>query len=456
MSLDPQISLGVKQPEPIDWTKYATLAMNQDVARQNIAASQAAQANTQAALPGIQAQSTMQQFAAQKQQEIKNIIAANTKINDDGTTTVDMPKAIDAVAKAGYLQDAQSLFANHFANASAATSSEASAKALRDSLFDTTSSLRQTMNNAVSESGDNFAAQAFNNLHKVPTLQSIIGDDPRFKVTGESQGGGAPTTAVTNPDGTQTLTVTGGKYSPGKPVIPAQAAVEASLPPSQQGTVAAQMPSSPLSTATAAGLRGYGVQVPQGLPAAQAAQLPGAGQQIAGSVLPIDAKLQAAKENPVLAGYQANANSGIAAANAISQDRTLLEKVLPTDPLALYVSKYAGDGRVQALLRAVTAANNDPMNPAKIDINSVNVKDAADALRQWNQTVGQRVLTNQSILKNNNVSGVTTPQNPAPVKPGSTKESAIQVSSQADYDKLQPGDWMIWNGQVTQKGSKKR
>ena len=417
MAIDPSISLQVKQPEMPSWMDYARLNMQQ----QQLAMQQQ---NQQAALPGLQAQSQQAVFQAQKQADIKKLVADNTDttVNEDGTTTttVNMPKAIDAVAKAGYLQDAQSLYANHFANASASTANETSAKALRDSLFDTTSNLRQTMNNAQPGSGDTFAAKAFGNLHNVPALQKIIGDDPRFQVKGASapttvSSGGGPTGQIDQTTGVATLNpvTTTMTEHPGVPAIPAQAAVEAQLLPSQQGTVAAAMPTSPLSVRTAQALKEYNVPGGTGLPANQSTQLPGAPQQVQAAIIPMEAKLQAAKENPVLAGFQANATSGINNANSILQDRSVLEKISPTDPIAVVAGKLAGDGRVIGLMRAITAANNDPNNPAKIDVNHVNIADAIEALNTWNRNVGQRVLTNQEILKNSNVAGVSTPS-PAP------------------------------------------
>jgi hypothetical protein len=464
MSLDPTISLQATQPPPIDWTKYASLTNQTNATNQSIAASKAQQANNEASLPGIQANSQMAQFDAQKQADIKSIVASNTKLNDDGTTTVDMPKAIESVAKAGYIQDAQGLYANHFANAAAQASSVESKKNVRDHLFDSTVTLAKIMNDQNPGSGDAFAATSFSNFHKVPDIQASVGDDPRFKVKGASDPTtvstpGAPT-GGTGPDGTPQLgpVTTTTTQHPGVPAVPVDAGLKSTMAPADQWQVDAANPNSTLSKAVAAKT---GVV---GLPATGAVQVPGAVAQVNANInsntLPADVRANAARELPVLSGWQSAANAGTAAANALLQDKGVLQAVAPTDSVAIAAGKLAGDGRIIALMRAITAANNDPSNPAKIDVQHVSIPDAQAALNQWNANLGQRVLANQGIQKNTQVGAVQTP-GPAPgTQPTATRQPAqqgnsqtnpTQVTTRAAYDALAKGTWYMKDGKTYQK-----
>jgi Transglycosylase SLT domain len=202
MALDPSISLNVKTPEPLDLTKWAqlkVLGMRPEQIEQEISASRTAQAAQQAQIPGIQAESTMKQFEAKKQADIKSLVSNHSTVDEDGKITVDWSKAMDDVAKNGYIKEAQSMFANHYANTSALVQTEDQKRSYRNKMFDDTMKLADVMNQQNPGSGDAFAVGAFQNLHRMPDIDNIIGNDPRFRTGGQT----ATTPATANPQGPQ-------------------------------------------------------------------------------------------------------------------------------------------------------------------------------------------------------------------------------------------------------------
>ena len=104
MAIDPSIALQVKAPTGPDMPSILGMAQT----AQGIQQSQAQTANLQAANPGIQAQSQVQQQQAvnaqreqQAQQMSQQIMQQNMKTNPDGTQTLDVVGAANDYAKAG-------------------------------------------------------------------------------------------------------------------------------------------------------------------------------------------------------------------------------------------------------------------------------------------------------------------------------------------------------------------
>lgn len=130
MAIDPSISLGYKPPQQLDMLGAATSGMKlaqmgQSIAQsqqevlasqQAVEASKAAQANTEAALPGIQADSSVKQRAmAFNQWKTDN--AANYT-NEDGSLNI--AKFVGGANKAGYSTEAQTVAASDLDNKSKA------------------------------------------------------------------------------------------------------------------------------------------------------------------------------------------------------------------------------------------------------------------------------------------------------------------------------------------------
>lgn len=118
MAIDPSLALQVKQPDPIDFTKWQQLA---NLRSQN-ALIQQQTANAQAQNPGIQATSTTAQQTAQAAVQDQNAnnhimeLAASGKYSTkdaDGNTTIDYP-ALYGEAATKYPQQATKMAASNF------------------------------------------------------------------------------------------------------------------------------------------------------------------------------------------------------------------------------------------------------------------------------------------------------------------------------------------------------
>ena len=315
MALDPSLILDSKQPTPMslgDWVNAASTV-------QGIKNKQAELANTQAQLPGIQAKSQMDQFAAKKQQDIKDIWAAHTSVDpDSGQITTDSPGAIKALQSAGYGPEAQSAFSNYASNISSMASAQQNASKTRDMLYDQFINLAQQMNQKEPGSGDAFMVRGLQSLHKDPNLNEIIGNDPRFKV--ETSPIPGVKAAAANGSGVAvngelpTLTINPPKLTP---AVPVSAAVTSKLPPEQQWMVDANDPNSDYSKNFGEALKNQGVKVPPGTSAIQASKLPGASQIVDSNIISNGDKAAAVEKVQTLSGMQTRARVGLAGADSL-------------------------------------------------------------------------------------------------------------------------------------------
>lgn len=395
MALDPSISLGIKPPPQMDIGKWANLAksgLEQQALQQQIQTAPIQRANLAAQTAGLQAQSQQEQFAAQRQKDIKDITAASTTHNDkDGTVTFDALGAMDKIAEAGYLPEAQSLYANHFSNMAAKANAEQSVankeqsrQNVRDRLFDKTISMAQTMNQQNPGTGDNFLIQSFTNLHRVPDIEAALEGDPRFDVT---------------------------KSLPAGLV---KAGAKSNLAPQDQILVDMNDKDSIVSKNVREALDRAKIPYTGTPTAAEASKIPGAGAIVENSIVPVSAKLAAVGDTNALAALQVSANAGIAAANSLIQDTKY--KLAPTDMLGNLLSKFGTDPRMQQLNDSLSKYEND--THTKVDRDHISIKGTMSMLNNWNSGsgpdgsggLGQRMVTARTVQQSPTVSGITTPQ----------------------------------------------
>lgn len=177
MAIDPSLALDVKPVTGPNMNDILGMAKT----AQDIQTSQAQQANLQAQNPGLAAMSQQQQFAAKKQQDLKDIIAQNSVINPDGT--MDTSKVAPAMTRAGYGGDAFDFMKGQAgAQADVAKTAGDQLKARNDfisNLATSTMALPLEQQKAAWENG----LKTFKAAHAPGTSSDLgIGTDPRFEL----------------------------------------------------------------------------------------------------------------------------------------------------------------------------------------------------------------------------------------------------------------------------------
>lgn len=421
MPIDASIPLQGIPPASIDISKIANLAnLRQQMlaSQQSIAASKAQQANTEAQLPEIQAQAQMEQFEAEKQKNIRAITMANSKLNEDGSVTFNAPKAIIDIAAAGYNDEAQNQFGNHYTNAAqkaaAETGETGAVKAKRDvanSLYDTTSKLATTMNQQKPGSGDEFFK---NVITKMPQdMRNIVNGDPRFEIAG----------------------VTPESVSAG---------AKSQLQPGEQVAVDANDPKSAVSQQTRKALRDAGIEVGDDVSAAQARTIPGAGEIVAQNIIP--------NKGEVLTQINSDIGKNQVLNYAIKSGNTLKDNPAysfsPTDRLSNLFGKYGNRPEFQAIEAGLQVYEND--TGTKIPRDSLSYSGAIDLLNNHNRVVMNRLRTGQQKIKSPTYNKVETGTPEGAVAPNEklpqvsqTPKDIAMPKSKAEYDKLPIGSKYI-------------
>jgi len=116
MAIDPQISLGIRPPAPLDLSRFQqlrNLAMQEEATRQQIAASQASEALSRAQLPGVEAESEIKQRAVRFNRDVLGNPQEFT--NPDGSFNTQRFRNY-ALSK-GYQREGQAIFASELENA---------------------------------------------------------------------------------------------------------------------------------------------------------------------------------------------------------------------------------------------------------------------------------------------------------------------------------------------------
>ena len=399
MALDPSLILDGKQPTPMslgDWVNAASTV-------QGIKNKAADLANTQAQLPSIQAKAQMDQFAAKKQQDIKDIWAAHTSVDpDSGQITTDTPGAIRAMQAAGYGGEAQSAFSNYASNVAGMASAQQNASKTRDMLYNQFTNIAQQMNQEKPGSGDAFMVRGLQSLHKDPNLNEIVGNDPRFKI--ETSPIPGVKAAAANGSGVAvngqlpTLTINPPQLTP---AVPVNAAVKSNLPPEQQWMVDANDPNSDFSKHFGEALNNHGVKVPAGTSAIQASKLPGASQIVESNIIQNGEKATAAEKVQTLSGMQTRARVGITGASSLIADPTL--NIGPGDTLSNWAARAATKPQWLALDQAISDYEKDTGN--KVDKDHLSLSGAIQLLDGWsngtngNSSLGSRIETERSKLR---------------------------------------------------------
>jgi len=454
MALDPSIALGVKSPEPVDFTKFAQL---RNLGTHN--------ALMEAQLPGTAADSQMKQFDAQKQADIKRLVSENTKLNEDGTRVVDDSAAIQAIAKAGYLKDAQGALANHYANISSMTTTEEGKRSLRNNLFNDVNTLGEAMNQANPGSGDKFVFDAFSNTHKVPELHKIVGNDPRFKIgvqpeqavpqaqpmqgaqsypvspgnvqmrnlgpNGQPIGplppaqppmqGGyqepqQPPTFNFTPgsnmavirqklagQGPEVLAAFDAKYGNQQPAIPTNVAVKSTLPQGQQIEVDKNRGDSVVSKQARAVFDKYDIPYEKGATYNELSSSP-QGQRLLEQQIPTREEMNAAAT-----GLQLNKTSQMLANNAATAGNALMQSLppglSPSDLLAKGAARLTGNANWNNFLRGVEAAQ-----AAGIPNPTDSIEGGLAAIRVWQESLKSGALKHKSVLSGTSTSKTVVPE----------------------------------------------
>lgn len=108
MALDPQISLGVKGPQPIDFTRFAQL---KNLAAQNEAIYQSIE-ESKARVPGVQADSEVKQRGLR----FNDWVAKNSPQFQNADGTLDYGKAVRQATAAGFANEARDLAKSDIVN----------------------------------------------------------------------------------------------------------------------------------------------------------------------------------------------------------------------------------------------------------------------------------------------------------------------------------------------------
>lgn len=405
--IDPNIALGVKQIETPNWMEYAKLRMAQDA--------------QDAQLPGVQAESQMRVYEAQKQADIKRIMTKNASLGPNGELTVDMTKAINEVAGSGYLKDAQSLFANHYANASSLVNSEDAARTFRNNLDQDLNSLASQMDIEQPGSGTQWKATALQNLPKMTGIHKIVKDDPRFQsgarpssvpqpMPAPSTGGFQRVTGPnTAPEGVQPTGVQPSgavTYPLSRQAEPAAqlpvspiTAYKASLPPGERIAVDKLMPGSIVSQQARAAAAGVGVPMNPQATAMDVGSNPLLAPKITQQTPGPEAMAEASKDLPAVERGMAITRDAKIAGNAFMQKYNLS----PNDRLSTMAGKALVDPNVDKFLRGVELAK-----AAGIPMPTESIAGGLAAIDAHEKMLADRRQVSRDVLSGKPYSGVRT------------------------------------------------
>ena len=469
MAIDPSLSLQVNPVQAPDYLKFANFGLQQQLgqqkileSQQNIAASQTGQAlaeaqtaNQNAMLPGNQALSQQQVFAAKKQQDIKDIVASNTIKTVDpvtGKITVDDSNVAPAMTAAGYGSDAFDYIKGGAAAGEQQAKTATDQAAWRDKQITTLAATVQALPIDKQEQAWNSGTKALVQAHP-----EMIQGDPRF-------GSG-----FANPDGSNGLT-----YSPGvvagiatgsiTPKDAAQLAIDKQN--AQTASINAETnrqqlkfnqaqgwdtpqghdPADPLAVSVRAAYKAAtGVTLPDNTPLFAVKNMPGGEAAInaaaSSSVIPITAKTKAYTDNV------ANTDTALQYKSAT----TAAQKLLDTDPQAgtvigstassWFANKVAQDGSLRAIQPGIDAYNQrhgyTPDNPQFLSIAGQGIPAVIKAINQdANTRLPVERKANDAIISGTNIKDVNaaSPANPAntPTTPAAAPTPMSPAQIQAE------------------------
>jgi hypothetical protein len=392
MALDPTISLRANVPQAPDLSKYAGLAMlglQQQQAQASIENTKANTANTLADNPRVVAAAQQAQFAAKKQQDIANIFKANTKVNADGSQTVNTTAIPAQLAGAGYGDDAIQYFKQSTLAAHDAVDTADAAQSFKDHTFKSAAATAAALDDYEPGAGVAFLNKAVNvDNPAFSDMRGSIGDDPRFHMV------------YTTPQ--QVKAMAQGTLTPADQVrqamdIKNQQFQFASAAYNPDPKAPENDPNSTINT-TAGRIAGdAGLPWPTGMTVFKAHQLPGYDQALgieaASGIVPGATRISALGDAVSKGVVGKQLQNAVDAAATLPQD-------IATTPGALISggwNKYlSANPKLAALTTAVQVHNNlnpnDPIDPAKLTPAQVVAKLNADLVNVQASQAGSAAI----------------------------------------------------------------